>query len=229
MIKEIPFQYDLDNPVVELKFQSELSKIVKHYDSLTISEEAEVVKILLGKIYIPTVFNWIHVFNEMAAGCDVPILASTVDGFRFVLMTCFEDARRAKARTVFYRDGVISTSETHHGDIKTVSFKEKNQANPTKSGNKRPGITKAESFLCQFCDKNNHSNADCRTRTSEFTNNQNCRYIDSEAHGWLAAEDRDWIPKLQRAKRADDLSKSVIISVSKRSATTYLLKLLVLC
>ena len=29
MIKEIPFQYDLDNPVLELKFQSELSKIVK--------------------------------------------------------------------------------------------------------------------------------------------------------------------------------------------------------
>ena len=41
MIQEIPFQYDLDNPVLELKFQSELSKIVKHYDSLTIAEEAE--------------------------------------------------------------------------------------------------------------------------------------------------------------------------------------------
>ena len=38
MIKEIPFQYDLDNPVVELKFQAELSKIVKHYDSHTIAE-----------------------------------------------------------------------------------------------------------------------------------------------------------------------------------------------
>ena len=50
MIKEIPFQYDLDNPVLELKFQSELSKIVKHYDSLTFSEEAEAVKILMGKI-----------------------------------------------------------------------------------------------------------------------------------------------------------------------------------
>ena len=35
MIKEIPFQYDLDNPVLELKFQSEFSKILKHYDSLT--------------------------------------------------------------------------------------------------------------------------------------------------------------------------------------------------
>ena len=49
MIKEIPFQYDLDNPVLELKFQSELSKTVKHYDSLTIAEEAEAVKIYWGK------------------------------------------------------------------------------------------------------------------------------------------------------------------------------------
>ena len=47
MIREIPFQYDLKNSVVELTFQSELSKIVKHYDSLTISVEAEVVKILM--------------------------------------------------------------------------------------------------------------------------------------------------------------------------------------
>ena len=30
MIRDVPFQYDLMNPVVELKFQSELSKIVKH-------------------------------------------------------------------------------------------------------------------------------------------------------------------------------------------------------
>ena len=31
MIKEIPFEYDNVNLVLELKFQSELSKIVKHY------------------------------------------------------------------------------------------------------------------------------------------------------------------------------------------------------
>ena len=171
MIREIPFQYDLKNTFVELTFQSELSKILKHYDSHTISEEAEVVKILMGKINIPTVFNWIYVFNEMAAGCDVPIPVSTVDDFRFMFMACFEDARRAKAQTVFYRYGVIGTPETHYRDIKAVSFKEKNQANPTKSGNKAPGVTKADVVKCQFCGKNNHSNADCRTRTSEFTNN----------------------------------------------------------
>ena len=126
MIQEIPFQYDLDNPVLELKFQSELSKIVKHYDSLTIAEEAEAVKILLGKINFPNVYNW-----------------------------------------------------------------------------KTPSVSKAEVFICQFCGKNNHSNADCRTRTSEFTNNQNRPYIGSEAHGRLvkATGDRDWIPNFKELKR----------------------------
>ena len=79
----IPFQYDLDNPVLELKFQSELSKITtlqsEHYDSLTIAEEAEAVKILMGKVNIPNVYHWIPIFNEMATGCDVPIPVTTVD------------------------------------------------------------------------------------------------------------------------------------------------------
>ena len=83
MTKEIPFQYDLDNPVLELKFQSELSKITtlqsEHYDSLTIAEEAEAVKILMGKVNIPNVYHWIPIFNEMATGCDVPIPVTTVD------------------------------------------------------------------------------------------------------------------------------------------------------
>ena len=110
---------------MELKVQSELSKIVKHYDSLTIAEEAEAVNILLGKINIPNIYNWIPIFNEMATGCDVPIPVTTVDNFRFVLSTCFEDARRSRARKISYRWAVIDTPETHHGDIKAVSFKEK--------------------------------------------------------------------------------------------------------
>ena len=98
MIREIPFQYDLKNPVVEIKFQSELSKIVRHYHF----GRSRGSQILLGKINIPTVFNWIPVFNEIATCCDVPIPVTTVDDFRFVLMACFEDAHRAKARTIFY-------------------------------------------------------------------------------------------------------------------------------
>ena len=67
MIKEIPFQYDLDNPVLELIFQSELSKIVKHYDSLTIAEEAEAVKILLRRMNIPNVY--MHPKGKHQRGC----------------------------------------------------------------------------------------------------------------------------------------------------------------
>ena len=97
---------------------------------------------------------------------------------------------------------MIGTPETHFGDIKAVSFEEKNQANPTKSGKKAPGFTKADVVKCQFCGKNNHSNADCRTRTSEFTNNQNRPYINSEAHDRLVkvAGDRDWIPNFKELK-----------------------------
>ena len=93
MIGEIPFQYD---PFVELRFQSELSKISYHCDSLTITEEAEAVNILMGKINIPTVFNWIPVFNEMATGCDVPILVTTVDDIQFVLMACLDELKPAR-------------------------------------------------------------------------------------------------------------------------------------
>ena len=202
MIKEIPFQYDLDNPVLELKFQSELSKIAKHYDSLTVSKEAEAVKILMGKINIPNVYNWIPIFTEIATVCDLSLPINKVDDFRFVLTACFEDARRSRARTISYRWNVVGTAETHYGDIKAVSFTEKNHGNLSKSGNKTPSVSKAESLLCQFCGKNNHSNADCRTRTSEFTNNQNRPYVGSEAHGRLvkAAGDRDWIPNLKELK-----------------------------
>ena len=97
---------------------------------------------------------------------------------------------------------MIGTTATHHGDIKAVSFKEKTHGNSTKSSNKTPSVSKAESVLYKFCGKNNHSNADCRTRTSEFTNNQNRPYIGSEAHGRLvkAAGDRDWIPNFKELK-----------------------------
>ena len=74
------------------------------------------------------------------------------------------------------------------------------------------------SVLCQFCGKNNHSNADCRTRTSEFTNNQNRPYIGSEAHGRLgkATGDRDWIPNFKELKGL--MSKAEQSSGSSSSA-----------
>ena len=94
---------------------------------------------------------------------------------------------------------VIGNSETRFGDIKVVSFKEKNRANPNKPSGKAPGATAVAVIPCTFCGKNNHPNADCRTRTSEFTNNQNRPYIGSEAHSRLAKAvgAREWIPNFK--------------------------------
>ena len=83
------------------------------------------VKILMGKTNIPSVFNWIPDFNEMATSCDVPGPVSTVDDFRFVLVACFVDARRAKARSVYHKYTVTGNSEARFGDIKAVSFRKR--------------------------------------------------------------------------------------------------------
>ena len=89
----------------------------------------------MGKINNPAVFNWQPVFNEMAMGCDVTVPVSTVDDFRLLLNACFEDARRAKYRTLYYRYNVFGSFHTHFGEAK-VSFKEKNQSNPIKPSGK---------------------------------------------------------------------------------------------
>ena len=94
----------------------------------------------MGKINIPNVYNWIPIFNEMATGCDLSHPVNTVDDFRFVLTACYEDARRTRARTISYRWAVVGTIETHHGDIKAVSFKEKTHGNSSKFGNKIPSV-----------------------------------------------------------------------------------------
>ena len=57
MIRDIHFTYVLEDPVLELKLQADLSEIVNHYDSLTAAEESEAVMIFMGKINNSAVFN----------------------------------------------------------------------------------------------------------------------------------------------------------------------------
>ena len=58
MIKDLKFEYDLDNISVDTCFLSELREITDHYDTRTPSEEVEAVKILIEKINVVNVLNW---------------------------------------------------------------------------------------------------------------------------------------------------------------------------
>ena len=146
----------------------------------------------------------------MAIGCNVPLPVGTVDDFRFVLMAYFEDARRAKARSVYYKYTATGNSKTRFGDTKVASFKEKNQANPNILSRKGPEATAVAVNSCTFGGTNNHVNAGCRTRISEFTNNQNRPYIRSEAHGRLvkAVGARECIPNFKELKAGQSSIRS---------------------
>ena len=58
---------------------------------------------------------------------------SPYQSLRFVLMACYEDARRTKARPAYYKYTVTGNSEIRFGDTKVGSSKEKNQAKPIQS------------------------------------------------------------------------------------------------
>ena len=58
MIKDLKFEFDLDNISVDTRLLSVLRKITDHYDSRTSNEEVEAVKILIEKINVVNVLNW---------------------------------------------------------------------------------------------------------------------------------------------------------------------------
>ena len=110
----------------------QFSKIVKHYDSLTFVEEAEADKILMGKI--STSLMSLIGFPFLMRWPQAVMYQSRSPQLMIFVRICFEDARRSRARTISYRWTVIGTPETHHGDIKAVSFKEKIHGNSSNSG-----------------------------------------------------------------------------------------------
>ena len=57
MIKDLKFEFDLDDINVDTQFLSELRKVTDHYDTLTSIEEVEAVKILIEKINVVNVLN----------------------------------------------------------------------------------------------------------------------------------------------------------------------------
>ena len=217
MIRDLPFEYDLENPAVELKYQAELTKIVKHYDSLTRAEELEAVEILLGKINNPSVFNWQPIFDKQITECDLVPPICTVNDFRFVLQMCFHEARQAKSQAVLYMYAVDGSSRTKFFEGQLPL--EDNSLNITNKNISKASHASASAVeKCTFCGKNNHVNADCRTKSSEFSNHTDRPYIGSKAHKRMVKiiGPREWIPNIKELRSM--LTKAGHSSSSSSSA-----------
>ena len=58
MIKDLNFEDDFDDVRVDIRFHSELRKIMDHHDTRASSEEAKAIKILIKKINFDNVLIW---------------------------------------------------------------------------------------------------------------------------------------------------------------------------
>ena len=102
MIKDLKFEFDLDDIKVDTQFLSELRKITDHYDTRTSAEEVEAVKILVEKINVVNVLNWQPYFHTMALQCDIQLPISAVKDFRFLIQQTIAEARKVRIQAANY-------------------------------------------------------------------------------------------------------------------------------
>ena len=85
------------------------------------------------------------------------------------------------SKIVKYYDSLARCEEVEAVKILMSKIKEKSQNNTNRNSN-RASHDSASTVECTFCGKNSHVKADCRTKSSEFTNHTDRPYIGSEVH-----------------------------------------------
>ena len=128
MIKDIKFEFDLDDINVDTRFLSELRKITDHYDTGTSIEDVEAVKSLIEKVNVVNVLNWQPYFHAMALQCDIQLPISAVKDLRFLIQQTIAEARKVRIQAANY--GFIDSccKKTRSLDSKHP-YKEKNNNN----------------------------------------------------------------------------------------------------
>ena len=111
MIKDLKFEFDLDDIKVDTRFLSELRKITDHYDTRTSAGEVEAVKLLIEKINVVNVLNWQPYFHTMALQCDIQLPISAVKDFRFlrIINRIFGSLLPKQEKSAFRRQIMVSS------------------------------------------------------------------------------------------------------------------------
>ena len=215
MVKDLKFEYDLDDISIDTRFLSKLCKITDHYDTRTSNEEVEAVKIPIEKINVVNVFNWQPYFHAMALQCDIQLPISAVKDFRFLIQHTIAEAREVRIQAVNYSFIVSCCNKTRSVDPKHP-YKERNN-NKNNNNNNNNSRTRSGSSNsrppCTICGMSNHLTPECCTKQSEFANHSDRPFIGSESHKRLVnlIGKRDMIPKssdLQELRRLHSESSS---------------------
>ena len=220
MIKDLKFEFDLDDIKVDTRFLSELRKITDHYDTRTSVEEVEAVKLLIEKINVVNVLNWQPYFHTMALQCDIQLPISAVKDFRFLIQQTIAEARKVRIQAANYGFIVSCCNKTRSSDSKHPYKENNNNNNKTRNNNNnntniRTPVGQTNSHPpCTICGMSNHPTPDCRTKQSEFANHSDRPFIGSESHRRLVNlfGPRDMIPKFtdlqELRKRNNEASSS---------------------
>ena len=112
MIKDLNFEYDLDDARLDTRFDSELRKIIDHYDTRASSEEAEAVRLLIEKINVVNVLNRQPNFGATALQCDIRMPIASMKDFRFLIQHMIAEARKIRIQASNYGFIVSSCNRT---------------------------------------------------------------------------------------------------------------------
>ena len=198
MIKDLKFEYDLDNISVDTCFLSELREITDHYDTRTPSEEVEAVKLLIEKINVVNTLNWQPYFDAMALQCDIKMPIAVVNDIRFLIQHTIAEARKIRIQAANYGYIVPCCNKTRVVDFRHPYKYRNNNNNNINNNNGRTQSGPSNSRPpCTICGMNNHTTSDCRTKQNEFANHSDRPIIGSKSHKRLVSlfGKRDMIPK----------------------------------
>ena len=192
MIKDLKFEFDLDDINVDTRFLSELRKITYHYNTRTSIEEVEAVKILIEKINVVNVLNWQPYFHAMALQCAIQLPISAVKDFRCLIQQTIAEAGKVRIQAANYGFILSCCNKTRSLDPKHP-YKEKDNNNNNNNNSNRsnnynynnhnnnssppPSGPSNSRPPCTICGMSNYITPECRTKKSEFANNSDRPFI----------------------------------------------------
>ena len=168
-VRDLPFQYDLENIEVEQKTLTA---------DRTEGDDFNAVKILMEKLYDVEHINWTARFHKILRKLNMTFPVENICEFRFVLINMFEAVRQDinEMQTVLHY--------TLSGNSRTRT------SEPTKREKAPSGQppTGAPAKLCTVCGRYFHEATTCRLKESKYANHANKPYVGSEAHARLVKD-----------------------------------------